>query len=102
MMSDNAKVTRNIAVVVLASAAILAGAYYYFDRARPDRENLPPRPNPDFTTAPEGGVKVNLPETPMTNVPSAPPVAGAQQPGEAEASRKAVEGGDDMPVPTGK
>ncbi|OYU74402.1 MAG: hypothetical protein CFE32_17880, partial [Alphaproteobacteria bacterium PA3] len=66
-MSDKAiKTTRNLAFIVLASAAVVAGAYYYFDRIRPDREQVPPRPNPDFTTAPEGGVKVDLPETPLT------------------------------------
>lgn len=96
-MSEKAtKTTRNFAFVFLASAAVVAGAYYYFDRIRPDREQVPPRPNPDFTTAPEGGVKVNLPETPMTNVPSAPPVAEEKQPDAAKNE------GEDMPLPSGK
>ncbi len=96
-MSDKAtKTTRNLAVIVLASAAILAGAYYYVGKLRLDREQVPPRPNPDFTTAPEGGVKVDLPETPMTNVPSAPPVAEEKQPD------KAQKRGDDMSLPSGK
>lgn len=96
-MSDKAtKITRNLAFIVLASAAVVAGAYYYFDRIRPDREQVPPRPNPDFTTAPEGGVKVDLPETPMTNVPSAPPVAENKQPDTAKNE------GEDMPLPSGK
>lgn len=96
-MSEKAtKTTRNLALIVLASAAAVAGAYYYFDRIRPDREQAPPRPNPDFTTAPEGGVKVDLPETPMTNVPSAPPVAERKQPDETKGE------GDNMPLPSGK
>lgn len=96
-MSDKAKkATRNLAFIVLASAAIVAGAYYYIGRIRPDDEQLPPRPNSDFTIAPEGGVKVNLPETPMTNVPSAPPLAEERQLDEAKSE------GDNVPLPSGK
>lgn len=96
MSERTKKTTRNLAFIVLASAATVAGAYYYFDRIRPDREQMPPRPNPDFTTAPEGGVKVDLPETPMTNVPSAPPVAEKKQTDEAKSES------DSMPLPSGK
>lgn len=100
-MSDKAtKTTRNLAFIVLASAAVVAGAYCYFDRIRPDREEVPPRPNPDFTTAPEGGVKVDLPETPMTNVPSAPPIAEEKKSVAPAAAPK--DGSDDLPLPTGK
>lgn len=96
-MSERAsKTTRNLAFIVLVSAAAVAGAYYYFDRIRPDREQMPTRPNPDFTTAPEGGAKVDLPEAPMTNVPLAPPVAERKQPDEAKGE------GDNMPLPSGK
>jgi hypothetical protein len=100
MSGKATKITRNLAFIVLGSAAIIAGAYYYFDRIRSEREQIPPRPNPAFTTAPEGGVKVDLPETPMTNVPSAPPIAEENKSGAPASEPK--DGSDDLPLPTGK
>ncbi|MCZ8370787.1 MAG: hypothetical protein O9293_12610 [Porphyrobacter sp.] len=100
MSNKTKRVTRNLAFIGLASAAVVAGAYYYFDRIRPDREQVPSRPNPDLTTAPTGGVKVDLPETPMTNVPSAPPVAEDKK-SDGSVSKQKV-GSDDLPLPTGK
>lgn len=67
-------------VLALIGTAIAAGAYYWFEQIRAERE-APPRPSPEWTTAPEGGVEVDLPETPMTNVP--PPAPGAEKQEEA-------------------
>ncbi|MCU0946927.1 MAG: hypothetical protein MUF47_01560 [Porphyrobacter sp.] len=64
-----------LGAVLLTSAAIAAGAYYYFQQTNGKVPTSPGQPNPDFTTAPEGGVKVNLPTTPMTNAPAAAPAS---------------------------
>lgn len=55
-------------LLLIVGIVVAVGAYYWFAQLRTERVE-PTRPDPEWTTAPEGGVKVNLPETPMTNVP---------------------------------
>lgn len=75
-----------LGALLLMSAAIAAGAYYYFNRTdSPDAASREP-PNPDFTTAPAGGVKVELPATPMTSTPDTAPLANDVVSGNAPAS----------------
>lgn len=72
-------------ILVLAAVAIAAGAYYYSEQISGDRGNPAPPPSAEWTTAPEDGVKVNLPQTPMTNVPVASPAAGEPDEAQGEA-----------------
>jgi len=73
--------------LVLIGVAVAAGGYYFFELMRKDRDPPTQPPSSEWTTAPEGGVEVNLPETQMTNVPVAPPIAEeTDQPGTAETS----------------
>jgi hypothetical protein len=61
-------------ILALAGLAVAVGAWYYFNEMRSIREMPPPPPpSTEWTTAPEGGVEVDLPETPMTNVPPPSP-----------------------------
>lgn len=74
--------------IVLMSAVIAAGAYFYVNQRNEEDTVSREPPNPDFTTAPEGGVKVELPTTPMTGRPAAAPVANENASGTAPASPK--------------
>lgn len=78
-----------LGTIVLLSAAIAAGAYYFVNQK--DGKDAVSRepPSPDFTTAPEGGVKVELPTTPMTNSPAAVPLSDEAAPSPAPAAAPA-------------
>ena len=57
-----------IIVIALVGVAIAAGGYYWFEQMRAER-NAPQRPSAEWTAAPDAGAEVELPETPVTNVP---------------------------------
>jgi hypothetical protein len=75
MNYENTKSRRSVAMIAigLIGIVITIGGLYFFDQIRTNRQASVP-PNPEWTTAPKGGVDVNLPETPITIVPVAPPV----------------------------
>jgi|GEM_PF-3015506 len=56
-----------VGVIVVATLAVLMILRVYFADREPNPEVSPP--STEWTTAPESGVDVNLPETPMINVP---------------------------------
>lgn len=63
---------RNIWVFLIVLGIVLGGLWLWIrseQRAEPAPSSVS-QPSSEWTTAPEGGVKVNLPETPMTNVPA--------------------------------
>lgn len=50
-------------ILALAGLAVAVGAWYYFNEMRSIREMPPPPPpSTEWTTAPEGGVEVDLPD----------------------------------------
>lgn len=57
--------------IVIVLLVIVGGVFFFTDIMRqdqvPDRELEPP--STEWTTAPEGGVEVDLPDTPMRVVP---------------------------------
>lgn len=62
-------------VIIIAIIAIAAAGYYYFDEMDDERAAPAPPPSTEWTTAPEGGLDVELPQAPMTNVPPETPSA---------------------------
>lgn len=68
------RTTTTWVILVVAGAVLAVGAYYYFDSLRGKRAAPPPPPDTQWTAPPAGGVgvPVELPQTPMTNVPVAP------------------------------
>ncbi len=61
-------------LIALAGAGVAAGIWYYLGQTRGGRDTAEaPPPSTEWTSAPEGGVDVELPETPMTNAPAPAP-----------------------------
>ena len=67
MNQDRKSTLIRVVVIVVASVAILFTFRTYLGNEEPEPDFGPP--SSEWTTAPEGGVEVNLPETPMRNVP---------------------------------
>lgn len=63
------RTTTTLLVLLIAGIAVAIGAYYYFAQTRAAPEVPPTPPSTEWTTAPEGGVAVDLPQTTMTNTP---------------------------------
>ena len=82
MNQDRKSTLTKVVVIVVASVAILLifRTYFYDEEAVPDMSP----PSTEWTTAPEGGVEVNLPETPMRNVP----IEGTDDETDAESERE--------------
>jgi len=67
MNEDRKPFLIKVGVLVVATVAVLMILRVYFADREPEPEVSPP--SSEWTTAPERGVDVNLPETPMHNVP---------------------------------
>jgi len=67
-------------VIAAALAALLAIVLLFYAPLRgPTPDEAPASPSTEWTTAPEGpAVQVDLPDTPMRNVPRATPSATSQ------------------------
>ena len=63
--------TRNIWIFLIVLGIVLGGLWLWIQseqRVEPAPSSTS-KPSSEWTTTPEGGVKVDLPETPMRNVP---------------------------------
>lgn len=78
---------RNNALIFIILLAVALGAFWLWiqseQRVEPASTSNAP-PSTEWTTAPEGGVEVDLPEAPMTNVPLKNPVPEADEPDQQE------------------
>jgi hypothetical protein len=88
-MDDDALGTRSRKWLWMLALAVIVAAgaiWLYSMQERPStRDRYADPPSAEWTTRPEGGVEVDLPDTPMTNVPledSETPDAAREEPEE--------------------
>ena len=76
---------RNIWIFIFLLAIVLGGIWLWVqsEQSAEPAPSSASQPSSEWTTAPEGGVKVNLPETPMTNAPVDAPNSDSEQQGRA-------------------
>ncbi|WP_336985631.1 hypothetical protein [Altererythrobacter aquiaggeris] len=81
-VDQNRPLLRNL-LIALVLAAGLIGAFWIWRQSEQTQAPAPittTNPSPEWTTAPEGGVPVTLPETQMTNAPLEEPAPEEGQP----------------------
>lgn len=69
--NPNSPILRNILILFVLAAVVLGVLWFWLqsNEAAAPAPASPAVPSTEWTTAPEGGIPVQLPETPMTNVP---------------------------------
>lgn len=70
-MEDQGKAASNRFVIIGAASVIVIIVFLAYVGMQQD-DDEPTVPSTEWTAAPEGGVEVDLPETPMRNVPVEP------------------------------